>query len=546
MYKHRKFLVIILSIIILFNILIPNNLHSIFAIESNTTNVSLTFSESSFSLAYGGSSATNTITVLGTGCTNVLSSHSNKGIVTGTWGKWSGNVISYTLTPLAVGTTTITITPIDSSGSPISNSAKSFSVSVSKAKSSLSFQYSKITKTYGDATFKNILTKTTDGTVVYTSSDSSVATVQDTGVVTIVGAGVCTIKANSTDGNNYLAGNANYFLTVNKANPVLIFSNGAVCKLYGDVPFLNPLSNNSDGTITFATSNNNVATVHSRTGNVTIVGSGTCTITANVTAGSNYSAGSKSYSLRVAPVDASALSSGKLPAATPVSPSYSVVFNSKGGSDVKSQVISAGQTLRVPSNPIKNYYSFEGWYDGKGQKWNFDNVINSNMTLTAKWKVKEVTLKASFLKGKINGKTTPKATIKLIYNNKIVKKMDADAKGNFSFKNLGKYKRKKLVLEASKNGYLIKTQVFDRRKNVALKAEFVGEDKIKGKTTSKATVALLYNKQLIRKVRADSKGNFIMKNLILDQYEGKWLTFQASKSGYKMRVKKFLLKMNGY
>lgn len=539
MYKYRKIFVILLSFIMLLNILMP---YVATEIRSETANVSLTFSKPSFSLTYGGSSATNTITVLGMGCTNVISSHSTKGIVAGTWSKWSGNSISYTLIPLAVGTTTITITPVDTDGLPINYSSKTFSVTVSKSKPNLSFQYYKITKTCGDVTFTNILSKATDGAVTYTSSDTSVATVgKSTGAVNIVRAGVCTIKADSEIGNNYLAGSASYSLTVNKANPMLVFSSSAVYKLYGDVPFINSLVNTSDGTLTFTTSNNKVATVNSSTGMVTIVGDGNCTITANTTAGINYTAANKSYLLRISPKDSLTPNSGKSPTATPVTLIYTIVFNSNGGSSVKSQVVVAGNAVNVPAPPKKNGYFFDGWYNDKGEKWEFKNVIKSNMTLTARWKVKEVTLKANYSKGRISGKTISKALVKLVYDKKILKTTNADPKGNFSFKNLNKYKHKKIELVASKMEYKSKTMIFDYRRKLTFKAaNFYGID-LKGRTTPKATVTLLYNKKIIRRVKADSKGYFIMKKLKLDQYLGKELRLQASKKDYKMCERKFTL-----
>ena len=92
---------------------------------------------------------------------------------------------------------------------------------IAKAAGSISYATTSVSKTFGNAAFTNALTKTGDGTVTYTSSDTNVATVNSsTGAVTIVGAGSATITATVADGTNYTYATktASYTLTVNKAN----------------------------------------------------------------------------------------------------------------------------------------------------------------------------------------------------------------------------------------------------------------------------------------------------------------------------------------
>lgn len=60
----------------------------------------------------------------------------------------------------------------------------------------------------------------------------------------------------------------------------------------------NPLTTNSDGTISYSSNNENIATVDSE-GNVKLKNFGTCTITASAQAGINYAAKSVSYTLNV-------------------------------------------------------------------------------------------------------------------------------------------------------------------------------------------------------------------------------------------------------
>jgi len=98
--------------------------------------------------------------------------------------------------------------------------AKSVTATIAKAAGSISYTTASIGKTYGDAAFTNTLTKTGDGTVSYSSSNTAVATVNaSTGEVTIVGNGSTTITATVTDGTNYTYATktASYTLSVGTA-----------------------------------------------------------------------------------------------------------------------------------------------------------------------------------------------------------------------------------------------------------------------------------------------------------------------------------------
>lgn len=86
---------------------------------------------------------------------------------------------------------------------------------------SISYANTSVSKTFGNASFTNELTKTGDGTVTYSSGNTSVATVNSsTGQVTIVGAGSATITATVADTDNYTyeTKTASYTLTVSRAN----------------------------------------------------------------------------------------------------------------------------------------------------------------------------------------------------------------------------------------------------------------------------------------------------------------------------------------
>lgn len=66
---------------------------------------------------------------------------------------------------------------------------------------------------------------------------------------------------------------------------------------------------------------------------------------------------------------------------------YRVTFDSNGGSEVDEQYISVGETVTEPTNPVKDGYTFYGWYYND-TKYDFDKKVSQDMVLTARWKEK--------------------------------------------------------------------------------------------------------------------------------------------------------------
>jgi uncharacterized repeat protein (TIGR02543 family) len=68
-------------------------------------------------------------------------------------------------------------------------------------------------------------------------------------------------------------------------------------------------------------------------------------------------------------------------------PTYTITFNSAGGSDVDEQTISEGGLATKPTDPTKDGFTFLGWVkDVLDSFWNFlSDIVTSNMTLTAIW-----------------------------------------------------------------------------------------------------------------------------------------------------------------
>lgn len=109
-------------------------------------------------------------------------------------------------------------------------------------------------------------------------------------------AGVATVVIRGT--GNY-SGTCKKTFTIAQASPTLKFAVSSVSKKVTDSAFINKLSITTDGTIRYSSSNSSVAIVNSSTGQVTIKGEGTATITASAAAGKNYKAGKVSFTLTV-------------------------------------------------------------------------------------------------------------------------------------------------------------------------------------------------------------------------------------------------------
>lgn len=64
---------------------------------------------------------------------------------------------------------------------------------------------------------------------------------------------------------------------------------------------------------------------------------------------------------------------------------YTVTFNTDGGSKISSKKVTEGNKVSKPSNPTKDGYTFVSWtLDGK--EYNFNSKVTSNITLKATWK----------------------------------------------------------------------------------------------------------------------------------------------------------------
>ena len=76
----------------------------------------------------------------------------------------------------------------------------------------------------------------------------------------------------------------------------------------------------------------------------------------------------------------------------PEVPTYTVTFDSDGGSAVAAQTVAEGGKVTKPADPTKVKHAFDGWYDENDSKWNFSTPITEDITLYAKWVEKDYTV----------------------------------------------------------------------------------------------------------------------------------------------------------
>lgn len=111
-----------------------------------------------------------------------------------------------------------------------------------------------------------------------------------------IDAGVASVTIN---GVGSYTGSVREEFVIDKAPADLSFANNNVTKTLRDEVFINELTGNTDGDITYESSDSNVASVDAVSGAVSIEGTGTAVITATSAESDNYEAGSAQYTLTV-------------------------------------------------------------------------------------------------------------------------------------------------------------------------------------------------------------------------------------------------------
>lgn len=131
------------------------------------------------------------------------------------------------------------------------------------------------------------LTKNTDYTATYENNiNARAASANDAPTIRLTGKG------------KYIDENSTTF-TIDKAAATIGYDEQEVVKTLLDAAFTNQLTNTGDGTVSYESSNTDIATVNASSGEVTIKDVGEVTITATVTDGANYTYADKTASFMV-------------------------------------------------------------------------------------------------------------------------------------------------------------------------------------------------------------------------------------------------------
>ena len=140
-------------------------------------------------------------------------------------------------------------------------------------------------------------TSTSDGAVIFTSSDTSVANVSGS-TITFFKAGTATITAHQAETINYLSAITETTCIVVKALPVITIQEN-ITKILGSKPFLlNSISTNTSETITYQCNSNDLISIDAN-GLVTIKWVGTSAITLSQNETENYFSVNKTINITI-------------------------------------------------------------------------------------------------------------------------------------------------------------------------------------------------------------------------------------------------------
>ena len=110
---------------------------------------------------------------------------------------------------------------------------------------------------------------------------------------------------------------------------------------------------------------------------------------------------------------------------------YTVTFDSNGGSDVSSQSLRYGATATKPADPTKTAtttteYTFADWYSDSGltTSFSFDTAITADITLYAKWTETTVTPQKTAGSISYTTATVSKTTVSTAFTNELTKTGD--------------------------------------------------------------------------------------------------------------------------
>ena len=204
---------------------------------------------------------------------------------------------------LKVGTGNVTFTVSQSASDNYIAASKQITLNINKATPVINI-VNPGSKTFGEPEFNLVATSHNESSLTYASSNSTVATIgTNNGRVKIlkVGTGTITFTVSQSGSDNYLAASKDITIILNKATPVINITNPGP-KTFGDPEFnLVASSSHNESSLTYASSDDTVATIGTNNGLVKIlkVGTGTVTFTVSQSGSDNYLAASKDITISI-------------------------------------------------------------------------------------------------------------------------------------------------------------------------------------------------------------------------------------------------------
>ncbi len=240
----------------------------------------ISFETASISKKYGDAAFTNTLTISGDGTVTYSSSHEDVATVDA-----DGKVT-------IIGNGTATITAIVTDGKNYTYTTKSVSYSLSVGTAAMEVSAKGFEGTY-DGKAHGITVTIPEGAAIGYGVEKGIYNLTESPTYTETGTYTVYYKVTK---DKYTPVENSATITISQAAATISYAAASISKKYGDPKFTNELDNTGDGVVSYASDKVEVATIDASTGEVTIVGNGTATITATVADGKNYTYATKSAS----------------------------------------------------------------------------------------------------------------------------------------------------------------------------------------------------------------------------------------------------------
>ena len=196
-----------------------------------------------------------------------------------------------TVTIRGAGKTVITVKAAETER--YKSAVKEVTVTVNKAEQTIKAAADSFVKELKDGSFN--LNASAEGTLTYSSNNTSVADVSSSGVVSLKGFGSTVITITAAETDKYKTAVKKVNVTVNKP-PQAILGADSFTKEFGCGPF--GLGTSAEGALSYESSNNNIVTVSS-SGVVTVKSAGTAVITVIAAETDKYARTTKSVLINI-------------------------------------------------------------------------------------------------------------------------------------------------------------------------------------------------------------------------------------------------------